>query len=187
MSEPYWKKYVVLALLGLTVPLSVAPVDVTLLAGSVVTVAGTNVSIATYVVVVDALTHDGPAVLSRLPRSSCGRLIMPGVTDPAAANALLPSLYGAIGTLAIAPGPLPNPIVKAPILHTEPAVPCYAFETCEPPDEAAESEPAAEPVQATQPVSADDGSDDVATDVSTNAPLLSGVLGTATGLLGPRH
>jgi hypothetical protein len=146
-----------------------------------------GVSIATYVVVVDALTHDGPAVLSRLPRSSCGRLIMPGVTDPAAANALLPSLYGAIGTLAIAPGPLPNPIVKAPILHTEPAVPCYAFETCEPADEAAESEPAADPVQATQPVSADDSSDDVATDVSKNEPLLSGVLGTAKGLLGPRH
>jgi hypothetical protein len=151
-----------------------------------------GISAATYALVVDALTHDGPAVLSRVPRSSCNRLVMPGVTDPASAKALLPALYGAIGTLAIAPGPLPNPIVKAPVLYAEPTVPCYAFATCEP--EAATSEAEPEPASTeTNPLSAEDGSDDAvavegdAAGVGADASLLSGVLGTANGLLGQRH
>jgi hypothetical protein len=150
-----------------------------------------GISPATYALVVDALTHDGPAVLSRVPRASCNKLVMPGVTDPAAANALVPSLYGAVGTLALAPGPLPNPIVKAPVLYAEPAVPCYAFATCEP--TAPETTPA--PAQAVQPAAvADDDvgeaetTDVVATDDADAAPLLSGLLGTAAnGLLGQRH
>lgn len=152
-----------------------------------------GISAATYALVVDALTHDGPAVVSRVPRSSCTKLVMPGVTDPAAAKALVPSLYGAIGTLAIAPGPLPNPIVKAPVLYAEPTVPCYAFATCEPEAQAAEAGSAPEPVQTTQPPAAEDNGDaalatdgDVA-DASAGAPLLSGVVGTANGLLGLRH
>jgi hypothetical protein len=55
---------------------------------------------------------------------------MPGVTDPAAATSIIPALQAAIGTLAIAPGPLPNPIVGAPILYAEPALPCYVYATC---------------------------------------------------------
>jgi len=150
-----------------------------------------GISIATYAIVVDALKHDGPAVLSRIPRSGCLKLIMPGVTDPAAAKALLPSLYAAIGTLAIAPGPLPNPVVKAPVLYAEPTVPCYAFATCESAAPEADAEPAT--VAATQPAAAGEGSDDadavdgVATNVAADAPLLSGVVGTASGLLGLRH
>ncbi len=150
-----------------------------------------GISAATYALVVDALNHDGPALLSRVPTSSCYKLVMPGVTDPAAANALLPALQGAIGTLAIAPGPLPNPIVKAPVLYAEPTVPCYAFATCEAEAATAEAGPAS--VETTQPVAADNGSDDAVavsddvTDASAGAPLLSGVVGTANGLLARRH
>jgi len=152
-----------------------------------------GISAATYALVVDALTHDGPAVLSRVPRSSCNKLVMPGVTDPAAAKALLPALQGAVGTLALAPGPLPNPTVKAPVLYAEPAVPCYAFATCEPAASTAEAEDEPASAETTQPVAADDGSDDAddvvgdVADTSAGAPLLSGVVGTATGLLGLRH
>jgi hypothetical protein len=89
------------------------------------------VSPATYALVVDALTHDGPAVLARTAlTANCSSVFMPGVTDPAAANSIIPSLRAAIGTLAIAPGPLPNPIVGAPILYTEPTLPCYVYATC---------------------------------------------------------
>jgi len=152
-----------------------------------------GISPATYALVVDALMHDGPAVLSRVPPSSCNSLLMPGVTDPASAKALLPSLYGAVGTLALAPGPLPNPIVKAPVLHAEPAVPCYAFATCEPGP--SETDPA--PVQTVEPVAVADGDsatsdsgDNIAGDVASDdgdASLLGGVLGTTNGLLGQRH
>jgi len=150
-----------------------------------------GVSAATYVIVVDALTHDGPAVLSRASRTGCTSLLMPGVTDPASANALIPALQGAVGTLAILPGPLPNPTVKAPVLYAEPTVPCYAYATCEPEDQAAD----AEPVQTAQPAAIEDGRDaagadsdlGVAADVSADAQLLSGVVGTANRLLGQRH
>jgi hypothetical protein len=150
-----------------------------------------GVAAATYALVVDALTHDGPAVLARVPRSSCSRLIMPGVTDPASAKALLPSLYGAVGTLAIAPGPLPNPTVKAPILYTEPELPCYVYATCD--GTAPEIKPA--PTQTAEPVAvaADEGDDVGATEGTATGNLegglrLSGIVGTATkGLLGQRH
>jgi hypothetical protein len=90
-----------------------------------------GVSPATYALVVDALAHDGPAVLSRTAlAANCLSLVMPGVTDPAAANAVAAALLAGIGTLAIAPGPLPNPIVGAPILYTEPILPCYVYATC---------------------------------------------------------
>lgn len=150
-----------------------------------------GISGATYALVVDALTHDGPAVLSRVPHSSCNTLVMPGVTDPASANALIPALQGAVGTLAILPGPLPNPTVKAPVLYAEPTVPCYAYATCEPGDQAAEAEPA----QTAQPAAIEEVRDEagadadlgVATDDPAEAPLLSGVVGTANRLLGQRH
>jgi hypothetical protein len=146
-----------------------------------------GVSAATYALVVDALTHDGPAVLSRVPRSSCNKLVMPGVTDPASAKAIVPSLQAAVGTLAIAPGPLPNPVVKAPVLHAEPAVPCYAFATCE----TTTPQTTSTPTQAVQPAATADeaeSTDAVATDEADAPPLLSGVLGTAANRLpGQRH
>ena len=89
-----------------------------------------GVSPATYALVVDALTHDGPAALARTPTAGCFSGVMPGVTDPAAAASAIGALQAAIGTLAIAPGPLPNPIVGAPILYAEPTLPCYVYATC---------------------------------------------------------
>jgi hypothetical protein len=150
-----------------------------------------GISSATYALVVDALTHDGPAVVSRASRAGCTRPVMPGVTDPASAKALVPSLRGAIGTLAIAPGPLPNPYVKEPVRYAEPTVPCYAYATCEP--NAPETKPT--PAQAAQPAAVahgdgatPDAGRDVANDDSDQAPALAGVVGTAaTRLLGPRH
>jgi len=150
-----------------------------------------GVSSATYAAVVDALTHDGPAVLSRVSRAGCTRPVMPGDTDPASAKALVPSLQGAVGTLALAPGPLPNPIVKAPVLHAEPTLPCYVYATCE----AARSAPTTPSARATgsrptptapvRPATAAPAPDD-----EQDAGVLRrpGVLGTAADrLLGLRH
>ncbi|HUS20851.1 MAG TPA: hypothetical protein VMZ66_02435 [Aeromicrobium sp.] len=113
-----------------------------------------GVAPATYAIIVDALTHDGPAVLSRIS-ANCSSLFMPGVTDPAAAAASIAALESAIGTLAIAPGPLPNPTVHAPVLHAEPTLPCYVYASC-----AASVRPTPTPVVATTPVhDSDDDSD----------------------------
>jgi hypothetical protein len=146
-----------------------------------------GVSAATYGLVVDALTHDGPAVLSRVPRSICTKLIMPGVTDPASAKAVVPSLRAAVGTLAILPGPLPNPVVSAPVLKAEPELPCYVYATCE----ANAPEAKTAPASTAQPVTAagdDVDNADAAVDTSEDAPILSGVVGTAANrLLGQRH
>jgi len=150
-----------------------------------------GISSATYALVVDALTHDGPAVLARASRAGCTRPVMPGVTDPASAKALVPSLQGAVGTLALAPGPLPNPTVKAPVLKAEPELPCYVYASCEP--SATEVEPA--PARTAQPaaVTGDDGDKaepaaDVATGDADEPPPLAGVLGTtANRLLALRH
>jgi hypothetical protein len=151
-------------------------------------------SIATYKIVVDALAHDGPAVLSRISRAGCGKLLMPGVTDPAAAKAVVPSLQGAVGTLAIAPGPLPNPVVSEPVVNAEPPLPCYVYATCE----TAAPDAGAAPAETPQAVAvADDDTEapdsaepaeDVAAEASGGAPLVSGVVGTAANrLLGLRH
>ncbi|HJR89772.1 MAG TPA: hypothetical protein VJ782_06385 [Aeromicrobium sp.] len=150
-----------------------------------------GVAAATYAVVVDALTHDGPAVLSRIARAECNRLLMPGVTDPASAKAIVPSLQGAVGTLAIAPGPLPNPVVKAPVLHAEPTLPCYVYATCEatePTTTAAPASAVAGPSVTPAPV--DPAATPAATDEDTDVVAVQrpGLLGTLTdGLLGQRH
>ena len=147
-----------------------------------------GISPATYALVLDALTHDGPAVLSRVPRSSCNRLVMPGVTDPASAKAVVPSLRAAVGTLAILPGPLPNPVVSAPVLKAEPELPCYVYATCEPNVPEAKTAPAPTAQPETDDVDDADAAADVTVDTSEDAPLLAGVLGTATNRLrGQRH
>ncbi|HUS22979.1 MAG TPA: hypothetical protein VMZ66_13310 [Aeromicrobium sp.] len=107
---------------------------------------------ATYAIIVDALTHDGPAVVSRI-QANCASLFMPGVTDPAAASGSVAALQSAVGTLAIAPGPLPNPNVHAPVLHAEPALPCYVYATCA-------SSGAPTPIPVTSSTPADHSDDD---------------------------
>ena len=150
-----------------------------------------GISPATYALVVDALTHDGPAVLSRTSTAGCTSLLMPGVTDPASANAVVPSLQAAVGTLAIAPGPLPNPVVSEPVVYTEPTVPCYAYATCEPdaPEvKTASAEPAQLATAADDDVDEAETADDGGTDTAGATPRLAGILGTATnGLLGQHH
>lgn len=93
-------------------------------------VTGPAVSAANYHLVVDALTHDGPAVLARVPTSVCLEPMMPGIVDPASLAGGVAALEGAVGTLAILPGPAPNPGVAAPILTSEPTLPCYVYGTC---------------------------------------------------------
>ncbi|MFL6088767.1 MAG: lipase family alpha/beta hydrolase [Aeromicrobium sp.] len=84
----------------------------------------------TYHLVVDAITHDGPADASRIAASACTELVMPGVTDPAALAGGLAALQAAAGTLALIPGPLPNPIAGIDPVNQEPALPCYVFASC---------------------------------------------------------
>lgn len=149
-----------------------------------------GISPATYATIVDALTHDGPAVLDRIPRSGCLTGVMPGVLTPASAAAAVTLVGPAIGTLAILPGPLPNPVVSEPVINAEPAVPCYAFAVCD----SAASSTEAQPVSAeiAEPVAAEGSNDDpapvddVGGDVPVDVPLLSGIVGTASGLLGLR-
>ena len=150
-----------------------------------------GISPATYALVVDALAHDGPAVLSRTSTAGCTSLLMPGVTDPASANAVVPSLQAAVGTLAIAPGPLPNPVVSEPVAYAEPTVPCYAYATCEsdaPDVKTASAEPAQLATAADDDVDEAETADDGGTDTAGATPRLAGILGTATnGLLGQHH
>jgi hypothetical protein len=149
-----------------------------------------GISTATYATIVDALTHDGPAVLARIPRSGCMSGVMPGVMSPSNAAVAVTLLPSVIGTLAILPGPLPNPVVTEPVVNSEPPVPCYAFATCGSAAPGTGSTPASG--ETPQPVVAGDDNlegaagDDVAGDVVNDAPLLAGVVGTANRLLGVR-
>lgn len=121
---------------------------------------------ATYAVIVDALTHDGPADLARAKASvNCASLFMPGVTDPAAAQSIS-ALQDVVGTLALAPGPLPNPAVAAPVLHAEPALPCYVYATC---TAGGAPTPAPTPVVTTQPIHHSDDSDSSDSDHSDDS------------------
>jgi pimeloyl-ACP methyl ester carboxylesterase len=92
--------------------------------------AGTTDPVA-YALGVDAITHQGPANPSRIPKSVCSQLLMPGVTSPASASAALPSLEAGLGSLGLFPG-LPNPVAGAPVLRAEPPLPCYVFASCPP-------------------------------------------------------
>jgi hypothetical protein len=83
-----------------------------------------------YALGVDAITHRGPANPARISRSVCSEVLMPGVFSPASASAALGALFAAPGSLGILPGPLPNPVSGAPVLYSEPSLPCYVFATC---------------------------------------------------------
>jgi pimeloyl-ACP methyl ester carboxylesterase len=93
--------------------------------------AGTTDPVA-YALGIDAITHPGPADPARIPRSVCSQLLMPGVTSPASAAAGLAALQVGLGSLGILPGPVSNPVSGAPVLHSEPSLPCYVFADCPP-------------------------------------------------------
>ncbi|HSX66171.1 lipase [Nocardioides sp.] len=83
-----------------------------------------TVSPATYAIVMDALNHAGPAVTSRVNRSLCSRLYMPGVNplDLRANAAPLLALPNLLSTLL--------PLVTfsgAPLLKQEPSLRCYVY------------------------------------------------------------
>lgn len=80
----------------------------------------------TYALVMDALTHRGPAKPARLDRSVCAQPMMPYV-DPASANTYLQVLQALPG-VATLPLPLVN-TVGAPETSAEPALRCYVFAT----------------------------------------------------------
>jgi hypothetical protein len=79
-----------------------------------------------YALVMDALTHAGPAAPSRISRAVCTQLYQPGV-DPANAQMYLQILAGAPGLLSVS---LPDVnLVGAPEAKAEPALRCYVFAT----------------------------------------------------------
>jgi triacylglycerol esterase/lipase EstA (alpha/beta hydrolase family) len=83
-----------------------------------------------YALGVDAITHPGPAGPSRIPSSVCSQPFMPGVASPDSQSAGLSALGAAAGSLGIIPGPVTNPQSGAPVLHSEPTLPCYVFAAC---------------------------------------------------------
>jgi hypothetical protein len=78
----------------------------------------------TYALVMDALSHRGPAVPSHVPASVCTEVYQPGI-DPANPQnylqpvQLLPSIVG-----ILTPG---FNLVGAPETSAEPALRCYVF------------------------------------------------------------
>jgi hypothetical protein len=86
---------------------------------------GTEDAVA-YALAIDALTHPGPAVPSRISPSVCAQPMMPGV-DPTSANTYEQQLASAPGLLAVAS---PVNAVGAPEVTAEPALRCYVFANC---------------------------------------------------------
>lgn len=78
----------------------------------------------TYALVMDALTHAGPAVPSRIGKASCLKLYQPGV-DPLNVQTYLQVLQAAPGLAAVSV-PFVN-LVGAPEVSTEPALRCYVY------------------------------------------------------------
>jgi hypothetical protein len=79
-----------------------------------------------YALVMDALTHRGPADPSRINRSVCRQIYQPGV-DPASAQTYLQTLAAAPGLLSVST-PDFN-LVGAPEVKREPALRCYVYAT----------------------------------------------------------
>jgi hypothetical protein len=77
-----------------------------------------------YALVMDALTHAGPAKPTRIGRASCSKLYQPGV-DPANVQTYLQVLAAAPGLLAVSV-PFVN-LVGAPEVSKEPALRCYVY------------------------------------------------------------
>jgi hypothetical protein len=78
----------------------------------------------TYALVMDALTHAGPARPSRIGQASCTKLYQPGV-DPTNVQTYLQVLAAAPGLLAVSV-PFVN-LVGAPEVSKEPALRCYVY------------------------------------------------------------
>jgi hypothetical protein len=78
----------------------------------------------TYALVMDALTHAGPAKQSRIGQASCSKVYQPGV-DPTYAQTYLQVLAAAPGLLAV-DVPFVN-LVGAPEVSKEPALRCYVY------------------------------------------------------------
>ncbi len=78
-----------------------------------------------YALAVDALRHAGPAKLSRIPKSVCPQVYMPGV-NPANAQIELEMLAAAPGLLSVPFGPVAKS-TGVPDLYKEPALGCYVF------------------------------------------------------------
>jgi triacylglycerol esterase/lipase EstA (alpha/beta hydrolase family) len=78
----------------------------------------------TYTLVMDALTHAGPAKPSRIGQASCSKLYQPGV-DPTNVQTYLQVLQAAPGLLAV-DVPFVN-VVGAPEVSKEPALRCYVY------------------------------------------------------------
>ncbi|NYI43200.1 pimeloyl-ACP methyl ester carboxylesterase [Nocardioides aromaticivorans] len=83
-----------------------------------------TVSPATYAIVMDALTHDGPARASRVDRKWCSQLYMPGI-DPADVAGFAPILT-ALPNLLLTVVPSVT-LSGAPLLKKEPALRCYVY------------------------------------------------------------
>jgi hypothetical protein len=77
-----------------------------------------------YALVMDALTHAGPAKPSRIGRASCSKLYQPGV-DPTNVQMYLRILQAAPGLLGVSV-PFVN-LVGAPEVAKEPALRCYVY------------------------------------------------------------
>jgi len=77
----------------------------------------------TYALVMDAITHRGPARPARISRSVCLRLFQPGVS-PLNVDMYLQVLAAAPGLSSVA---LPFNLVGAPQLAHEPRLRCYVF------------------------------------------------------------
>ncbi len=78
-----------------------------------------------YALAVDAITHPGPAKTSRIPKSVCSQLYMPGV-NPANVSAELQILSAAPSLLSVPFGPIAK-LIGVPDLHKEPPLACYVF------------------------------------------------------------
>lgn len=83
-----------------------------------------TVSPTVHAIVMDALTHRGPARPSRVPRSACTALYMPGV-DPAALDTYLTPI-AALPVLVSTVLPSVS-LAGAPLLPAEPPLRCYVY------------------------------------------------------------
>jgi hypothetical protein len=82
-----------------------------------------------YALAVDALTHAGPADTTRIPKSVCSQLLMPGV-NPADLNTEL-QILEALPTLgSVAVGSAATATSGAPVVSSEPQLACYVFASC---------------------------------------------------------
>ncbi len=82
-----------------------------------------------YALAVDALTHPGPADLSRIPQSVCLQAFMPGV-NPLNVETYLQSLAGAPGLLSVAVGAAAPATTGVQNTTSEPPLACYVFASC---------------------------------------------------------